>query len=132
MKKSLQICQNMSDKKAHYKNEFKKNTEVLRETQEKLIAVQKRLSLVDKFEGLDDLNDTQLEEMEKAYYQGLDMVKNARCQKKYMKEIESLRALINKSSITDDKIDQENFKNGKQEIRESNYSERFNVLHSSN
>ena len=122
----------MSDKKAHYKNEFKKNKEVLRETQEKLIAVQKRLSLVDKFEGLDELNDTQLEEMEKAYYQGLDMVKNARCQKKYMKEIESLRALINKSSITDDKIDQENFKNGKQEIRESNYSERFNVLHSSN
>lgn len=57
-----------------------------------------RVNLVEKFVGLDKLTDDELEKMERMFFHGLDMVKNTRFQKKYFKEIESLKSIIDRGS----------------------------------
>ena len=51
-----------------------------------------------EFEGLELLSDRELEEMERMYYRGLDMVKNIRIQKKYVEEIENLKYMIGENT----------------------------------
>lgn len=109
MKKSLQISQTETGKKLLYKQQLHKAQDQLTEKQkilqqtlevkdQEIKDLQDRLNLVEKFAGLDKLSDDNLEFMERLYYQGLDMVKNVRFQKKYVKEIESLKSIIDKSS----------------------------------
>lgn len=105
----MQICQNMSDKKVQYKAELKKTQKMLEVEKEKHLETQKRLDIVDGLKGLEKLNDFELEELEKLYYKGLDLVKNARCQNKYRQEIESLKALLSKNT----EPGQENLQSGK-------------------
>jgi microsomal dipeptidase-like Zn-dependent dipeptidase len=111
LKKSLQISQTETGKKLLYKEQLHKaqvqlteKQKILQQTLEvkdqEIKVLQDRLNLVEKFVGLDKLSDSDLEFMERLYYQGLDMVKNVHFQKKYVKEIESLKSIIDKSSKT--------------------------------
>jgi Kinesin motor domain len=116
LKKSLQICQTVTEKKKLYKLELKKKKERAELINSKLVQTQQRLEIVEKFVGMDKLNDSQLEEIEKLYYKGLDMVKNIRIQKKYVQEILSLREIIDKNCKTPE--DQENLYKSKTEPKD--------------
>ncbi|OMJ82840.1 hypothetical protein SteCoe_16373 [Stentor coeruleus] len=115
LKKSLQICQTETAKRVSYKQQLTA-TEIQVEEKGKIInsvvenkdkeiqALKDRVNLVEKFSGLDKLNNDELERMERMYFHGLDMVKNTRFQMKYFKEIESLKSIIDKGSKNQENI----------------------------
>ena len=92
--------------------------------EEILKITQKRLDLIEKFVGLEELDMAELELMEKFHYRGLDVVKNIKFQKKYTGEIENLRSLIEKEH----KCDQENLEFYKPGTKEVNLNKPAVVL----
>ena len=134
----MQICENLNQKKKKYKGLLMNHKDQLQLAQEKLEAAhgkianaeeilkitQKRLDLIEKFVGLEELDMAELELMEKFHYRGLDVVKNIKFQKKYTGEIENLRSLIEKEH----KCDQENLEFYKPGTKEVNLNKPAVVL----
>jgi hypothetical protein len=111
LKKSLQICENLNQKKKKYKGLLMNHKDQLQLAQEKLEAAhgkianaeeilkitQKRLDLIEKFVGLEELDMAELELMEKFHYRGLDVVKNIKFQKNIRERLKTLGRSLKKN-----------------------------------
>lgn len=76
LKKALALCKELSDKKQSYKIKCRK-------LHKQNKALEQRLNLIEKQQGLEKLTTEQLQQLEAFFFHSLDAVKNARFRKKY-------------------------------------------------
>lgn len=101
----------------------------VQEDHQKHLKNQKKLSIYEKFQGLDKLSSVDLERLEKHLSKGVDLVKNERIRRKYEKQIALLQSKIMNSSKENEtnSLKSENIKQNVDKFKEL-YDDLFQFL----
>lgn len=101
LKKSVELCRKLSDRKTSYKHQAT-------QLEAHVHTIERRLDQLENFTGFERMTLGQLEELERFFYRGLDASKEARIRKKFCEESATLVDKTNYSSKGfEDKSDSE-------------------------